>query len=186
MAAARWSRRVLAALAGMIGLRAAEPGEFTRRAFENGRIDLAEAEGLADLLMAETAVAAARGDRARRRRASAGRSRRGRRGCSRSPRRSRRRSTSPTRAMSTTRLPEAWYAALDDARARDRDDARAAAGRAAARRRPGRARGPAERRKIKSSQCVDRARCGDHLGDCRGRRAIWSRRRRRSAARPSC
>jgi tRNA modification GTPase len=45
---------VLAALAGMDGLRAAEPGEFTRRAFENGRIDLAEAEGLADLLEAET------------------------------------------------------------------------------------------------------------------------------------
>ena len=45
---------VLAALGAMAGLRAAEPGEFTRRAFENGRIDLAEAEGLADLLMAET------------------------------------------------------------------------------------------------------------------------------------
>lgn len=36
------------------GLRPAEPGEFTRRAFANGRIDLAEAEGLADLLSAET------------------------------------------------------------------------------------------------------------------------------------
>lgn len=36
------------------GLRRAEPGEFTRRAFANGRIDLAEAEGLADLLEAET------------------------------------------------------------------------------------------------------------------------------------
>ncbi len=47
---------VLAALAEMDGLRAAEPGEFTRRAFENGRIDLAEAEGLADLLEAETEV----------------------------------------------------------------------------------------------------------------------------------
>jgi tRNA modification GTPase len=45
---------VQAALGGMDGLRAAEPGEFTRRAFENGRIDLAEAEGLADLLEAET------------------------------------------------------------------------------------------------------------------------------------
>ena len=31
-----------------------EPGEFTRRAFENGRIDLTEAEGLADLIEAET------------------------------------------------------------------------------------------------------------------------------------
>ncbi|MGQ2931561.1 MAG: tRNA uridine-5-carboxymethylaminomethyl(34) synthesis GTPase MnmE, partial [Sphingopyxis sp.] len=45
---------VEAALAAMPGLRAAEAGEFTRRAFLNGRIDLAEAEGLADLLAAET------------------------------------------------------------------------------------------------------------------------------------
>lgn len=36
------------------GLRRAQAGEFTRRAFANGRIDLAEAEGLADLLSAET------------------------------------------------------------------------------------------------------------------------------------
>ncbi len=42
------------ALAEIPGLRAADPGEFTRRAFANGRIDLAEAEGLADLLSAET------------------------------------------------------------------------------------------------------------------------------------
>lgn len=42
-----------AALADM-GCRRAEPGEFTRRAFANGRIDLSEAEGLADLLSAET------------------------------------------------------------------------------------------------------------------------------------
>jgi tRNA modification GTPase len=42
------------ALAAMLGLRKAEAGEFTRRAFANGRIDLAEAEGLADLLSAET------------------------------------------------------------------------------------------------------------------------------------
>ncbi|MDP8914031.1 MAG: tRNA uridine-5-carboxymethylaminomethyl(34) synthesis GTPase MnmE [Pseudomonadota bacterium] len=47
-------RALLAALAEMPGLREAQPGEFTRRAFENGRIDLAEAEGLADLLLAET------------------------------------------------------------------------------------------------------------------------------------
>jgi tRNA modification GTPase len=45
---------VEAALAELPGLRRAEPGEFTRRAFVNGRIDLAEAEGLADLLAAET------------------------------------------------------------------------------------------------------------------------------------
>lgn len=45
---------VCAELARQPGLRAALPGEFTRRAFANGRIDLAEAEGLADLLLAET------------------------------------------------------------------------------------------------------------------------------------
>lgn len=47
-------RGVETALAAMSGLRKAEPGEFTRRAFQNGRIDLNEAEGLADLLSAET------------------------------------------------------------------------------------------------------------------------------------
>lgn len=45
---------VLAALADLPDLNPAEPGDFTRRAFANGRIDLAEAEGLADLLSAET------------------------------------------------------------------------------------------------------------------------------------
>ena len=45
---------VLGALAQLEGLRLAQPGEFTRRAFENGRIDLTEAEGLADLIEAET------------------------------------------------------------------------------------------------------------------------------------
>ena len=45
---------VLDALASLDGLRPAQPGEFTRRAFENGRIDLTEAEGLADLIEAET------------------------------------------------------------------------------------------------------------------------------------
>ncbi|URW75280.1 tRNA uridine-5-carboxymethylaminomethyl(34) synthesis GTPase MnmE [Sphingomonas donggukensis] len=51
-------RAVVAAVSGalrdMTGLRDAEPGEFTRRALEAGRIDLTEAEGLADLLAAET------------------------------------------------------------------------------------------------------------------------------------
>jgi tRNA modification GTPase len=44
----------LAALVRLKGLRPAEPGEFTRRAFENGKLDLTEVEGLADLVMAET------------------------------------------------------------------------------------------------------------------------------------
>ncbi len=45
---------LLRELAGMSGLRAAEAGEFTRRALENGRLDLAQVEGLADLIDAET------------------------------------------------------------------------------------------------------------------------------------
>jgi len=47
-------RAVLDALSLMSGLRVAEPGEFTRRAFENGRLDLAQAEALADLIDADT------------------------------------------------------------------------------------------------------------------------------------
>lgn len=45
---------VLRALAAQSGLRLAEPGEFTRRALENGVLDLAQVEGLADLIDAET------------------------------------------------------------------------------------------------------------------------------------
>ncbi len=45
---------VVKALAGIPGLRPAEPGEFAWRAFVNGKIDLAEVEGLADLVEAET------------------------------------------------------------------------------------------------------------------------------------
>lgn len=45
---------VLAALAVRSGLRLAESGEFTRRAVLNGRLDLTQAEGMADLLQAET------------------------------------------------------------------------------------------------------------------------------------
>ncbi len=45
---------VLDALAALPGLRPAEPGEFTRRAFDNGKLDLTAVEGLADLVAAET------------------------------------------------------------------------------------------------------------------------------------
>ncbi len=45
---------VLSYLSRIPNLRAAEPGEFTRRALENGRLDLAQVEGLADLIDAET------------------------------------------------------------------------------------------------------------------------------------
>jgi len=47
-------RSVLAALARLPDLRPAEPGEFTRRALMNGRLDLVQVEGLGDLLAAET------------------------------------------------------------------------------------------------------------------------------------
>jgi tRNA modification GTPase len=46
---------VLAVLDRQPGTRAAEPGEFARRAFANGKMDLAQLEGLADLIDAETA-----------------------------------------------------------------------------------------------------------------------------------
>ena len=45
---------VAGALGRVAGLRPAEPGEFTRRGFENGKMDLTEAEALADLVDAET------------------------------------------------------------------------------------------------------------------------------------
>ncbi|HUH84901.1 MAG TPA: GTPase, partial [Stellaceae bacterium] len=54
------SRAVISALLAVLGrlpgLRLAEPGEYTRRAFENGKLDLTAAEGLADLVAAETAA----------------------------------------------------------------------------------------------------------------------------------
>jgi len=46
--------RLLRCLGEIEGLRVAEPGEFTRRAMENGRLDLTQVEGLADLVDAET------------------------------------------------------------------------------------------------------------------------------------
>ncbi|MDZ4791983.1 MAG: tRNA uridine-5-carboxymethylaminomethyl(34) synthesis GTPase MnmE [Hyphomicrobiales bacterium] len=45
---------IMTALAGIDGLRMAEAGEFARRAFDNGKIDLTQAEGLGDLIDAET------------------------------------------------------------------------------------------------------------------------------------
>jgi len=47
---------ILAVLGRLPGLRLAEPGEFTRRAFENGKFDLTAVEGIADLVAAETAA----------------------------------------------------------------------------------------------------------------------------------
>jgi tRNA modification GTPase len=47
---------VLAALSAIPGFRLAEPGEFTRRGFENGKIDLTAAEAIADLVDADTSA----------------------------------------------------------------------------------------------------------------------------------
>jgi tRNA modification GTPase len=47
---------VLRSLARVSSLRPAEPGEFTRRAFDGGRLDLTQVEGLRDLIDAETEV----------------------------------------------------------------------------------------------------------------------------------
>src|SRR5882724_3718845 len=44
---------LFAALSGFADIRPAEPGEFARRAFENGKLDLTEAEGLDDLIRAD-------------------------------------------------------------------------------------------------------------------------------------
>ena len=77
---------VTRALLGL-GLRLAEPGEFTRRAFEAGRLGLDQAEGVADLIDAETAT------------------RPGAAGWSRRWRMSRRRSTSRTRRCRPTSAP---------------------------------------------------------------------------------
>jgi tRNA modification GTPase len=46
--------RLLEILGGLEGFRLAEPGEFTRRAFDHGRLDLTAVEGLADLIYADT------------------------------------------------------------------------------------------------------------------------------------
>lgn len=48
------ARSMLLAIAKVRGTRLAEPGEFARRAFENGKIDLTQAEAIADLVDAET------------------------------------------------------------------------------------------------------------------------------------
>ena len=47
---------MLSVLSRLPGLRLADPGEFTRRAFHNGKLDLTEVEGLADLVDAETSA----------------------------------------------------------------------------------------------------------------------------------
>jgi tRNA modification GTPase len=55
---------ILGILSKMNNLRLAEPGEFSKRAFENGKMDLVQAEGLADLIDAETSAQAKQAMRA--------------------------------------------------------------------------------------------------------------------------
>ena len=143
---ARWRR--------MPGLRRAEPGEFTRRAFANGRIDLAEAEGLADLLAAETELqrraAMAMAGGALSRQVEGWRERLlGAVGAARGGARFRR------RGRCRRRCPATFAREIDGLGRRDRRLACARPRReTAARGLPGRARGPAQRRKIHSFQCV--------------------------------
>ena len=194
MAAARWSMRCSARSAAIEGLREAEPGEFTRRAFENGRIDLTEAEGLADLLEAETEA--------------------------------QRRAALRLAEGGLRRQIEAWRSACSTLSARaelaidyveeDEDGADpaiaarcrgawpdelgewldAAARGAAQGRRPGRRRGPTERRKVQPYQCYSRDEriivsdiAGHHArrhrgaaGDLAGRAVLFDRHRRAARA----
>ncbi len=62
MADVRWCGRLKRVLAGLPGLRRAEPGEFTRRAFLNGRIDLNEAEGSGRFAIRRNRMAAPGGE----------------------------------------------------------------------------------------------------------------------------
>src|SRR4030095_15740888 len=57
--------RLLLARCVALGARVAEPGEFTKRAFLNGKLDLIEAESVADLIDAASATAARAADAAR-------------------------------------------------------------------------------------------------------------------------
>ena len=176
------------------GARLAEPGEFTRRAFLEGKLDLAQAEAVADLIDAASREAArsalrslsgefSRGDRRARRRSWSS--------CARSPRRcsiSRRRKS--TRCIAKT--PRRASAQL---RAGARRGARQEpAGQPAAQRHPRRARRPPERRQVEPAQPAggrgarDRhadprhhARCAARADPDRGRAA--GRGRYRGAAR---
>ena len=154
---------VLAALARVPGCRPAEAGEFTRRAFENGRLDLTRVEGLADLVGADTEA----------QRRQAFRQMRGALGD--------RAEAWRTQLIEALALVEARIDFPDEgdvpedliapalAKARElRDEIAAHAGRpaprrAAARRPGGRHRGAAERRQVEPAQSHCPARCRDRV-----------------------
>ncbi len=93
-------RTLLRSISALPGVRLAEAGEFTRRAFLNGKLDLTEVEGLGDLIEAETETQRAQAVARLARRALATRWPPGARRCSMPAPRSKRGSISPTRATS--------------------------------------------------------------------------------------
>ena len=104
---------LIAALVAQPGMRAAEPGEFTRRALANGRIDLTQAEGLAELLEAESEAQRDQRAAPRRGRACGARSSAGAARCSTCRPRPKWRSIMPTRRMARRAFdPSARLAAL--------------------------------------------------------------------------
>ena len=181
MAAARWSMRCSPRWRDRRACALAEPGEFTRRAFANGRIDLTEAEGLPICSRRRPKPSAA--PRWRWPRAGSGA----------------RSSSGRQRLVELSARAEAAidYVDDEDETAADEaalaDDAQALADelgewlarprdRAAAGRRAGRRRGPAERRKIQPCQCDSRRATGHRHRYLRAPRATLSRCRWRSAA----
>ena len=158
--------------ARLAGLRVAQPGEFSQRAFLNGKIDLAQAEAIADLIDAST-EAAARG---------AGRSLVGR-VLARDPRAARALIMLRMLVEATLDFPEEEIdflqradaaGQLEDLRERLAERARASAsGRAAARGHPGRHRRSAQRRQELAAQCAGRRRTGHRKRRCRGPRVTW-------------
>ena len=183
MAGGRWPMRCLTPWRHSTGCALAEPGEFTRRALDNGRIDLTEAEGLADLLEAETesqrraALALAEGGL----------------------RRQIERWQAHLLGLSARAEAAIDYAEEDERRPVDplcrrlrRISSRAcewldaAAHGAAARWRAGRRRGSAQLGKVEPGQCDSRAASGRSSPPSRGPRATISRFRWRSAGCRSC
>ena len=153
-----WSAPSSAQPPARAGVRLAEAGEFTRRAFENGKLDLTEVEGLGDLIAAETesqrqqAAARLAGGVADEGRGLA------RDHCSTSAPRSKRGSTFPTRAMSAT-CPPTFVAGIAAPAATSSTTALAVGGPRPHRPRgpAGRAGRPAERRQIQPAQCACRS-----------------------------
>ena len=110
--------RAIVAAALAAGARLAQPGEFTLRAYLHGRIDLVQAEAVADLVDAVDAAAGARRLRSTRRDADGAAARRSTPPAGRSSRGSKRRSIFPTRGITsstreTTRELDAMLHAID-------------------------------------------------------------------------